>query len=74
MNALQREIIADHYRNYLECNLRSDPVGGYMDLKALFSDLAATDAKLGRELWSILHEIFPDDAALSDFKPNDPEA
>ncbi len=72
MNAKQREIIAAHYRNYLECNIRSDPVGGYMDLKALFSDLAATDVKLGQELWTILDDFFPDEAAVTDFTPHAP--
>ncbi len=58
MNKTQREIIAIAYKEWLVNNKNCDPVGGFMDVKDMFSQLSETDPKLAKELQETYNEVF----------------
>lgn len=60
MNNTQRGIICYHYKEYLQNRVNGDPVGGFEDIKTLFSGLAETDQKL-KEVLDEIYDRFDND-------------
>lgn len=58
MNNSERQTIAFHYKVYCQNRASGDPVGGYEDMKDLFSDLAKGDSKLAEEFKEIESDVF----------------
>ena len=58
MNNTDRATIAYHYRRYCANRANGDPVGGFEDIKELFTDLRGDDERLRDVFEEIEKDIF----------------